>query len=89
MKFSVEWIDRGREPQCPPNPNYPNGCDSDISAGAEHSCKVDLPYPAKRCGLYVVRCNACGASLAITTAGRLDDPRSVRFACKKAEGTKH
>jgi uncharacterized protein len=27
--FKIEWIDRGREPQCPPNPAYPNGVDLD------------------------------------------------------------
>lgn len=78
----VTWIDRGCEPQCPPNPAYPNGMDTDISLGADTSCKVDLPYPAKRCGMYVVYCKACDQRVAITTAGRPDDPRSLRLACK-------
>jgi len=81
----VTWVDAGREPQCPPNPAYPNGIDLDASRGADKTCKVDLPYPARRCGRYEVKCSACGATLAVTTAGRTDDPRSVRIACQHAE----
>ena len=77
----VEWLDGGREPQCAPNPKYPNGLDADASAGAKETCKIALPYPAKRCGLYVVRCPICGIKVAVTTAGRADDPRSVTVAC--------
>lgn len=83
MGLSVEWVDHGREPQCPPNPQYPNGIDADVSKGAVKTCHTDLPYPAKRCGHYVVRCGACGMSVALTTAGRPDDPRSVTIACKR------
>jgi len=25
--FHIKWIDRGREPQCAPDPAYPNGKD--------------------------------------------------------------
>lgn len=78
----VRWIDAGREPQHPPWPQYPNGKDVDASLGAERTCTVALPYPAKRCGRYEVRCRACGASVGCTTAGRVDDPRSLKMACK-------
>ena len=81
-RFRVEWIDRGREPQCKPNPTYPNGIDlpaiRDLPA-----CKTDLPYPAPRCGLYYVECLVCGMNALITTAGRPDDPRSVALNCKR------
>lgn len=77
--FDVVWHDSGRDPQCPPNPLYPAGIDA---AGAVVTCKIDLPYPARRCGYYSVKCHGCGLSVVITTAGRPDDPRSVTVACK-------
>jgi hypothetical protein len=80
-QFSIEWIDHGREPQCAPDPAYPNGKELDASSGAERKCHAALPYPAKRCGLYVVECNLCGYRIALTTAGRPDDPKSVIIAC--------
>lgn len=81
MTLKIEWIDRGREPQCPPNPAFPTGQDVDLGHGVL-SCRADLPYPAKRCGLYIVRCSLCEASVALTTAGRPDDPRSISIPCK-------
>lgn len=82
-KHTVTWIDRGREPQCAPNPAYPEGIDMDATRGLPGpSCKVALPYPAKRCGIYMVTCSVCGASAWITTAGRPDDPRSLKLPCK-------
>lgn len=79
--MKVEWIDRGREPRCAPDPKYPNGRDVDMSGDAERTCSADLPYPAKRCGLYVIECPKCLLRVGVTTAGRPDDPRSVKFAC--------
>lgn len=84
MTHTVEWIDRGREPQCPSNPDYPNGKPlrlTDIVKAKVKHCKVDLPYPAKRCGIYTVRCDRCGLSVGVTTAGRADDPIYVELAC--------
>lgn len=81
--FDVSWIDRGREPQSPPDPKYPDGVDADASGGAAQTCKVMLPYPARRCGYHTVVCKVCGTSGVITTAGRPDDPRSIKVACKK------
>lgn len=78
----VKWIDAGREPQCAPNPAYPDGIDLDASDGALSACTVALPYPAKRCGRYEIKCRACGATVACTTAGRVDDPRSIKIACR-------
>lgn len=80
-QFSVTWLDAGREPQCQPNPAYPTGCDLDWSGGALIACTVELPYPAKRCGVYVIICGKCGHRVSCTTAGRLDDPRSVTLPC--------
>jgi hypothetical protein len=82
MSIKVEWFDSGREPQCAPDPDYPKGKDLDISDGSK-SCCAQLPYPAKRCGYFVVACSKCGMSVAVTTAGRPDDPRSLRMPCKE------
>lgn len=82
--MTIEWIDRGREPKCAPNPAFPEGIDVDLSNGAANYCKFDLPYPAKRCGIYVVACEICGVCMACTTAGRPDDPRSMIMPCKLA-----
>jgi hypothetical protein len=81
QKITVSWVDRGREPQCPPNPAYPDGIDLDCSGGAEITCKAPLPYPAKCCGYFVAKCEICLQQVVITTAGRPDDPRSIRMAC--------
>ncbi len=80
-KFSIGWIDFEREPKCEPNPNFPKGIDIKTTSGVP-GCKVDLPYPAKRCGLYVVKCSVCDMTIGVTTAGRPDDPRSVEVPCK-------
>jgi hypothetical protein len=83
--FDIEWVDREREPQCAPNPAYPKGKDCDASQGAEATCTADLPYPAPRCGVYVVKCKTCGVRVGCTTAGRPDDPRSLKIACHRPE----
>ena len=80
---TVTWVDREREPRHPPNPNFPAGKDIDASNGAAQTCKVDLPYPAKRCGYYLVECTFCGLRVAATTAGRPDDPRLIILPCKR------
>lgn len=80
--FDIDWIDLGREPKCKPNPEFPDGIDLDCSAGAKRACLATLPHPAKRCGFYAVECKVCGIRVAVSTAGRADDPRSVKIACK-------
>lgn len=84
--MKIEWIDAGREPQCKPNPDYPKGMDLDASSGSPATCSTALPYPAKRCGQYIVECETCGQRIVVTTAGRTDDPRSVKLACKPKAG---
>jgi hypothetical protein len=78
----VKWIDRGYDPKAPPNRDYPNGVDIDLTNGAPRACQAALPYPAKRVGYYLVSCDVCGFRGIVTTAGRRDDPRSVRLPCK-------
>ena len=84
MTHKIDWVDHGREPQNPPNPDYPNGIDVDLTGrNTLKSCTVTLPYPAPRCGYHLVVCNDWGLRTAVTTAGRPDDPRSVKMACKR------
>lgn len=80
-EFKIDWHDAGLEPQSPPNPEYPNGIDV-APFGPDESCRAELPYPAKRIGLYYIKCLKCGANMVATTAGRPDDPRSVTVRCK-------
>ena len=83
-ELAVEWHDHGREPQCKPDPNYPDG--KDIRAVRNDdvpTCHTTLPYPAKRCGVYLVHCDTCQLSVGVTTAGRPDDPRSLTVECLK------
>lgn len=84
-QFVILWRDGGREPQCAPDPRYPNGVD--VTTDAKPSCLVQLPYPAQRIGDYVVKCKLCGLRLSISTAGRADDPKSVELPCKMKSGT--
>jgi hypothetical protein len=79
---NIAWVDLGFEPQCPSDPAFPEGVDLDISAGSVICCFVPLPYPAKRCGRYHIDCSACRLSVIVTTAGRADDPRSIRLPCQ-------
>ena len=78
--FKIDWIDLHRESQCLPNPDYPNGKDLDCGPIAPHgTCKVNLPYPAPRCGLFYVECRKRRSNAMITTAGRSDDPLSMKL----------
>jgi len=79
---TIEWLDRHREPQCPPDPRFPDGVDLDLSKGRMPVCTVALEHPAKRCGAWLITC-PCGNRIMVTTAGRPDDPRSVKIACLK------
>lgn len=84
VTITVEWVDSGREPRCAPDPQFPGGKDLVMAAfpeGVGAECVKVLPYPAKRCGMYIVKCDSCGLAIGITTAGRADDPRSVRLTC--------
>lgn len=82
QQFVVVWHDGGQEPRNPPNPAYPNGIDLDLSQGRADCCTVELPYPARRIGQYRVTCKTCGLVVSCTTAGRLDDPRSLTLTCE-------
>jgi hypothetical protein len=81
-RFDIEWFDSKREPHEPPDPRYPKGIDLNCAGFAAKTCCAGLPYPAKRCGVYLVKCRVCQTTAVVTTAGRPDDPRSVTVACR-------
>jgi hypothetical protein len=81
-QWTITWHDSGREPQGVPDPAFPQGCLVDLSHGAARTCDTPVPYPARRCGYYVVECQRCGFRGAMITAGRPDDPYAVRVACR-------
>lgn len=86
MAIDVTFLDSGREPQCKPDPRFPDGRHIRLmpeKPEADHkSCTYNLPYPAPRCGSYVVECKTCGYRAALNVAGRPDDPRIVTLPCK-------
>lgn len=86
MALKTKFVTDGRLPVCAPNPAFPNGQVLDWSAGAKRACSVEFPYPAPSCGLHLIDCDRCGFRAAITAAGRVDDPRSVKIACKHVPG---
>lgn len=79
----IKWFDRGRPPQSPPNPDYPNGVDIDMSGGAMVCCVFDIPYPSghTNIGSWVIECGRCHKTVIVTAASRPDDPKSVKVAC--------
>ena len=79
--MKITWHDSGLEPQCPSDPRWPNGIDLDLSSGEMPCCIVPLEYPAARCGAYMIECEQCGKVVYVSTAGRADDPKSVKVAC--------
>jgi hypothetical protein len=81
-RFLTDWVDQHRVTTYPANPSYPRGSSIDVALDAPHACRVQLPYPAARCGMWVVTCRVCGYAIALTTAGRADDPCSVRVPCR-------
>lgn len=81
--FTVDWAWRSHEPaKCPPNPDYPDGKVITAPPG-ETYCNLPLLHPAPGVGTWIVTCNRCGLKLAITTAGRPDDPKAVQAICKR------
>lgn len=78
---TVTFICSGRgKAQCAPDPDYPHGKAIDFCEGRTH-CNVTLQYPAPECGHFLIQCNLCKVSIAITAAGRPDDPTSITLPC--------
>ena len=84
VNHSVVFVPSGRgKAQCQSDPEYPDGINVSVAEPGEPSCTVALPYPAPECGHFLVKCNLCGFTMAITCAGRPDDPKSVTIPCDK------
>jgi hypothetical protein len=81
MTLKLEWLDGESLPYRQPDPLYPNGVDIEERAGASPTCFTTLPYPAPRCGVWVISCPDCKKTVVITAAGRADDARSARVTC--------
>lgn len=78
----TKWIGNGQKPTCSPDPDYPNGRSMDLTNDATPNCTVTLPhYPSDGRGVWVIGCFGCKLRIAITSAGRPDDPRTVKMAC--------
>lgn len=72
--------------RCASNPAFPDGITINLVNLAEepepqNTCCVELPYPAPECGHILVVCTACVWRLAISAAGRADDPRTLIVPC--------
>jgi hypothetical protein len=80
-EFRVQFLSRHRKASCDPNPDYPEGID--VDNGMRPACQIRLPYPAECVGLWYVECLECQANMLLTTAGRIDDPRSVALPCRQ------
>ena len=83
MTIDVHFIDSGREPKEKPDPRYPDGMDVSLAQNViQKTCCRNIPYPAPRCGQYLIKCRTCGFTGLITVAGRPDDPRTIVLPCK-------
>lgn len=78
----VGFISHNRPPKCAPNPDYPHGKHVDSTEGKRPACHVELPYPAECCGVWMVSCRVCQQVVAVTAAGRPDDPKRLSILCK-------
>jgi hypothetical protein len=83
---SIEFVASGRgKAGCAPNPEFPDGIAVDVSNGVPATCIVALPYPAPECGHFVVQCRFCKFRVALTAAGRPDDPTSITIPCQMTD----
>jgi hypothetical protein len=80
-KFEVSWLKRADRSTQKPDPAYPNGVIANLSKGAVQVCQVNLQYPAPCPGTHFIRCKLCGITVAVTAAGRVDDPTVAVIAC--------
>lgn len=86
-RWTVKWFSVHRLPKNVPDLRYPNGIDVDCSEG-RRGCTVSLEHPTRGCGYYYIECQECGINAVITTAGRIDDPRSLKLPCRRTKETK-
>ena len=81
--FDVVFLDSGRASECKSDPKFPEGQPINLAPNAiVKTCSRNLPYPAPRCGVYLITCQTCHYRAALTVAGRPDDPCMVTIPCK-------
>lgn len=80
IEHEISFVKSGRgKARCDSNPDHPNGIA--IKVDQTPKCEVDLPYPAPECGYWQITCQLCKQTVAVTAAGRPDDPISVEIPC--------
>lgn len=82
VEHKVTFHSTGERARCAPDPRYPIGIDTDLTNGATITCTIRVQYPAQCIGIHLIECVTCGMRVAVTAAGRPDDPREVRIACR-------
>jgi hypothetical protein len=88
MGKKINWHRTSSElAKVPPDIRYPNGIDlSVVPKGHDGGvCLVTLLRPADGIGCWVITCEECGLTVACTTAGRIDDPRSMTMPCRRPQ----
>lgn len=83
MPVDITFHKSGRgKAQCPPNPEFPEGVaiEPKLPPGTR-ACTFLLQCPAPECGHWRIECRECGLVVAVTAAGRPDDPISIRVPC--------
>jgi hypothetical protein len=81
-QFLVDWVDLHRSSDAPADPAFPAGSPIDVALDALRACRIELPWPAERCGIWLVTCQKCGLYIRLKTTGKADDPNSLRVACR-------
>jgi hypothetical protein len=81
LSHSIEWWDYDVDSVDPADSAHQLGRSLDYSNGQVPHCVFIVPWPAARCGHYVIKCYRCGGAYAVQTNGRLDDPVSVKVGC--------
>ena len=93
-EIKATWLGGGGAPQAPSSPDYPKGVRVDVASNQMlryedafprvdgPTCCRELFYPAEEIGAWVIDCPVCGIRVALTAAGRPDDPRCVRLPCR-------
>lgn len=83
-KFEIEYLPSKAEGIREIKPEYPNGVDVDLSAGAQDICVATLIYPAPQSGLCNVTCQNCGYQIALSVHAMADDAKSIKVPCFRA-----
>jgi hypothetical protein len=85
--FEIRFKPSGRgKARCPADPDFPDGVRMDARTHPGPVCSIEFPYPAPECGLFYASCRKCPFTVAVTAAGRPDDPRALTVSCLPKAG---